>query len=38
MTLLKKKKKGVHFSGIRASQIQFGPANWVGPKEGSTVP
>ena len=31
-----KKKKGVTFSGIRASRIQFRPANRVGPKRGAT--
>ena len=30
--------KGVlHFSGIRASQIWFGPVNRVGPKRGATL-
>ena len=31
-----KKKTGVTFSGIKASQIQFGPANRVGPKRDVT--
>ena len=27
----------LHFSGIRASQIWFGLANWVGSKRGATL-
>ena len=27
----------LHFSGIRASRIQFGPANQVGPKKGCYI-
>ena len=30
-----KKKMSVTFSGIRPSQIRFGPTNWVGQKRGA---
>ena len=35
--LIRLDREGVlHFSGIRASRIWFGPANWVGPRKGVT--